>query len=229
MVFATVQAVIGTSKSVSIKAATPIYDRGFGVFKRDERKQMPWLYYNCDMANFETMSDEELVEEIRSKDNELYVHIVKRYESKLTRYVDYLINDRDRSADIVQGTFIKAFVNLNGFNTKKKFSSWIYRIAHNETVNVIKKFKKEVRISRDFDYPDTKDMEDEYNKKELVGRVHECLGKIPTLYSEPLALFFLDEKSYEEISDILRIPMGTVAIRISRAKALMKQLCKKIK
>jgi len=55
--------------------------------------------------------------------------------------------------------------------------------------------------------------------------VHNCLEQIPIIYSESLALFFLDEKSYEEISDILRIPMGTVAVRINRAKIYMKKIC----
>jgi RNA polymerase sigma-70 factor, ECF subfamily len=54
------------------------------------------------------------------------------------------------------------------------------------------------------------------------------LKEIPLLYSEPLSLYYIDDKSYQEISDILRIPIGTVAVRISRAKKLMKKICQKI-
>ncbi len=179
------------------------------------------------MPKYDNLSDEKLAEMVRSQDKELYIHIVKRYENKLLRYVDYLIKDKDMSADIVQGTFIKAFINLNSFKTKKKFSSWIYRIAHNEALNSIKKYKKEVRMDLKFDHADTKEIEDEFNKKEITIKVNMCLNRLPVTYSEPLVLYFLEEKSYQEISDILRIPMGTVGIKIRRAKMLMKQICQK--
>jgi len=71
------------------------------------------------------------------------------------------------------------------------------------------------------------DLEDDLIKKELINHTHNCLNKMPILYREPLSLFFLDEKTYEEISDILRIPIGTVGTRISRAKKIMKKLCEK--
>jgi RNA polymerase sigma-70 factor, ECF subfamily len=95
------------------------------------------------MQNFKDFSDEQLVEEVRSKDQELYSHIVDRYQAKLMRYIKYLIFDEYKAADVVQETFIKAFINLNGFDTRKKFSSWIYRIAHNEAMNSVKKYHRE--------------------------------------------------------------------------------------
>jgi len=183
------------------------------------------LYYNCDMADFTKVTDEELVAKVRTKDKELYVHIVERYQAKLMRYVKYLINDENKAADVVQGTFIKAFMNLNGFDTKKKFSSWLYRIAHNEAINVVKKYHKEVPLDPDFDTPAKDNIEEEFDKNEIVQKTHSCLDQMPIIYSEPLALYYLDEKSYEEISDILRIPIGTVGTRINRAKLLMKRIC----
>ena len=67
------------------------------------------------------MTDEELIEVIRSSDKERYAEIVSRYQGRLFRYAVYLVRDDDKAADVVQSAFIKAFVNLNGFNTKKKF------------------------------------------------------------------------------------------------------------
>lgn len=179
------------------------------------------------MKNYESVSDEELVETIRSHDKNLFVHILNRYQKKLMRYVRYLIHDDDKTADIVQQSFIKAFINLHGFDTKKKFSSWIYRITHNEALNAVKKSKNEVRLSPEFDVPSNQDLEIEFDTKEIINQAHGCLDLMPVLYSEPLALHFLDDKSYEEISDILHIPMGTVATRINRAKLLMKTICQK--
>jgi len=166
-----------------------------------------------------------LITKIRTEDKELYAEIVRRYEVKLLRYANYLINNKDKASDIVQESFIKAFINLNGFNVKKKFSSWIYRIVHNEAVNSIKKNKKEVPLIEAVDLSGGKGIEEDLEKKEIIKKAHKCLGQIPVIYSEPLILYYFDERSYEEISDILRIPMGTVAVRINRAKIYMKKIC----
>lgn len=91
------------------------------------------------MSKWEDKKDEDIVSFICSKDQEDYSFIVERYESKLFRYVYSIIRDNDKALDIVQDTFIKAFINLKSFNTKKSFSSWIYRIAHNEAINYIRK------------------------------------------------------------------------------------------
>ncbi len=179
------------------------------------------------MSETANLKDEEIVEKIRSDDRELYAVIIERYKNKLLRYVKNLIGDEDLASHVVQDAFIKGYVNLNGFNTKKKFSSWIYRIAHNETINAIKKYQKEMPILDDFDFESEEDITKDFEKRETVAQVEKCLREMPIIYREPLSLYYIDEKSYEEISDILKIPMGTVAIRISRAKKLMKHLCQK--
>ncbi len=179
------------------------------------------------MSDTLKLTDEEIVEKVRSNDRDLYAVIIERYKNKLLRYATNLIHDEDRASHIVQDSLVKAYINLNGFNTRKKFSSWIYRIVHNEAMNVIKKYQKEVPILDDFDFESDEDITKDFEQKETAVRVEKCLKSIPLIYSEPLSLYYLDEKSYEEISDILRIPMGTVAIRISRAKKLMKHICQK--
>jgi RNA polymerase sigma-70 factor (ECF subfamily) len=180
------------------------------------------------MRDNETISDEELVGKVRSIDQELYVLIVDRYQNKLLRYATSLVKDEHKAADIVQDSFIKAFINLQGFNVTKSFSSWIYRIVHNEAMNNVKKYRKEVPLSDDVDFSSDEDIEKNLERKETIEQVVRCLGEIPLLYAEPIELHFIEEKSYEEISDILRIPIGTVATRINRAKILMKTICQSI-
>jgi RNA polymerase sigma-70 factor (ECF subfamily) len=180
------------------------------------------------MENLDLISDEEIVERVRTTHPELFAIIVKRYQDKLLRYAKNLTGDGDRSIDVVQDSFIKAFVNLKGFDEKKKFSGWIYRIVHNEAINVIKKFKKEIALPEDFDITSEENISEDYSKKETRVMVTSCLDKLPIAYLEPLSLFYIEDKSYEEISDILRIPMGTVATRISRAKKIMRKICQKI-
>lgn len=132
------------------------------------------------------------------------------------------------ATDIVQNAFIKAFMNLNGFDIEKKFSSWIYRIVHNEAVNILAKRKNELPILENMNFESEESIEDDLSKEETKEKVNKCLSHMPLKYAEPISLFFLEEKSYEEISDILRIPIGTVGTRINRAKVLMKKTCKMI-
>jgi RNA polymerase sigma-70 factor, ECF subfamily len=177
------------------------------------------------MHELKNISDEQLVIKVREEDKELYAEIVNRYQDKLMRYTTYLINDEEKAVDVVQEGLIKAYVNLNGFNTNKKFSSWIYRIVHNEAMNAVKKYHRESPIEKDMDWPSNTNLEEEFDKKQIREMAQKCLSNIPIKYSEPLVLFYMEDYSYEDISDILRLPMGTVAIRISRAKALMKKIC----
>ena len=167
---------------------------------------------------------------VRDKDQEFYAELVRRYEGKLLRYGIYLIGDRHGAADVVQEAFIKAFVNLKGFNARRKFSSWIYRIVHNEAINYIKKNKKTVSLESKKglveNLSNNEDIEADFEKKEVRKKVRKCLEDLPIKYRESLVLHFLQDRSYEEISDILRMPMGTIGTRISRGKKMLKRIIK---
>ncbi len=177
------------------------------------------------MEDNKNKTDELIVDLVRNGNKELYAVIIQRYQAKLMRYAQYLVGDYVKASDAVQESFIKAYINLNGFNTKKKFSSWIYRIVHNESINIIDSPKNNITFDDSFDVDSGIGPEDYYIKEELMLQAHECLENIDIIYREPLSLFYLEDKSYDEISDILRIPMGTVATRINRAKIIMRKLC----
>ena len=180
------------------------------------------------MKDLKNLSDEEVVELVRSSDQELYRQLVRRYQNKLLRYANYLVRDEESAADVVQEAFIKAFINLKGFNTKKKFSSWIYRIVHNEAVNYLKRSKKVMPFAgRGWLAEGARsrtDLENEFLRKEKEETIRRGLASLPLKYREPLALFYFEEKSYEEISDILRMPIGTVGTRINRGKRMLRNL-----
>lgn len=179
------------------------------------------------MGDISRLSDEEVVVIVREAEREVYAEIIKRYQAKLMRYARSITDDEQLGADAVQESFIKAYINLNSFDKNRKFSSWIYRIVHNEAMNLMKKNRKQRPIGEDEDFQSDLDLEDEAIKNELINHTHQCLSQIQMKYKEPLTLFFLEEKSYEEISDILRIPVGTVGTRINRAKGIMNKLCLK--
>jgi len=179
------------------------------------------------MSILSKLSDEELAVVIRKGEKEAYAEIIRRYQSKLLRYAEYLLTDQHIAADAVQESFIKAYINLNGFDRKKKFSSWIYRIVHNQAMNVINKNKIQIFMGEDTDLDSGINLDDEIILKELRSHTKVCLTKMSNIFREPLSLYFLEEKSYEEISDILRIPISTVGSRINRAKKIMRKICQK--
>ncbi|MEN8253019.1 MAG: sigma-70 family RNA polymerase sigma factor [Patescibacteria group bacterium] len=183
------------------------------------------------MKFLSSLSDGELVKLVREEDQELYAVLVKRYQDKLLRYAQRILRDEDVAIDIVQEAFIKAFKNLNGFNINKKFSSWIYRIAHNLCIDHIRKNKKQISLEENEWVKNTisngEDIEAEFDKKEIKKKVDKVLEKLPVKYRSVLTLYYIEEKTYEEISDVLRVSKGTVATWLSRGKKLMKKVYEK--
>lgn len=180
------------------------------------------------MKNLNSFTDEKLVDLVCKKDQEFYQEVVKRYQDKLLRYANFLVRDDHQAADVVQEAFIKAFINLRSFNTKKKFSSWIYRIVHNESINLLKKQKKIISLDNNSWLKQTlkskQNIEKEFEVKEAKKILLNNLNKIPLKYKSVLVLYYLEDKSYEEVSDILRIAVGTVGTRINRGKKILKAI-----
>jgi len=169
------------------------------------------------------LSDSEIVE--KSIDNVDYFScLYDRYEPSLLRYIKRItMVDDDQAKDILQEAFIKIWVNLKDFNPKMKLSSWIYRIVHNETVSVWRKMKSygkdnNVKLKDNLfaDFPIESESIEDHERIHIL--THEVLEHLPLKYKSVLVLKFLENMSYEEISDVLKMPEGTVATRINRAK-----------
>lgn len=180
-------------------------------------------------AKSENVSDSHIVSSILEGDIDDYTLIVERYEARLLRYANFLIKDYDMASDLIQESFIKAYTNLRGFDLNKSFSSWIYRILHNEAMNLIKRNKKSPTFSdrgMTGDEIFVKFLTDKtIDKSFLKDSVKKCLNNLSIKYREVIMLYYFDHLKYDEISDILRIPTSTVGIRIKRAKVELKKLC----
>lgn len=173
------------------------------------------------------MTDEQVVEQIQNNNGSGIDQIIDRYQQKLLRYVTGIIKDPDKAEDIVQETFISVYKNINSFDLRRKFSSWIYRIAHNKAISEIRK-QSFLGLESAFNVPGvenldqtiTKELDRAKTKDLIIGSVNDLSLK----YREPIQLRFMEEKSYEEISDILRIPKSTVGVRIKRGLEKLKIL-----
>lgn len=174
-------------------------------------------------------TDEELVI-LALKERDYYGHLMRRYEAKLVRYIRRISGVRREDAeDILQDVFLKAFRNLNDFDSRLKFSSWIYRIAHNETVSHLRKMTIRRAVQLDA-HPALAEMlrsdfdiEEAIDKKYLKRHLHKLIGALEERYRVVLILYYEEGKNYQEISDILKRPMSTVATLLRRAKEKLRE------
>lgn len=171
------------------------------------------------------VSDEDLVLRVLDDPDE-YVHLMNRYEERLLRFIRRITNVPNEDAeDILQEVFIKAYENLRGFDSSLKFSSWIYRITHNQVISHHRKRQARPQVSASIDdevLSNTlaSDMATDTAAKEHFDQKHieEALKSIDQKYREVIVLKYIEDKSYDEISAILKKPVGTVGTLINRAK-----------
>lgn len=175
--------------------------------------------------NYTNKTDEELV--ILSLENQnVFAYLIKRYQQKIARYIKRIsgLSDDDVE-DVLQDVFIKTYKNLNAFDHQLKFSSWIYRIAHNQVISNFRKSKARPQvIVLDNDNDFLENIASEFNlEKEMDTQANQeiimdIISSLDYKYREVIELKFLEQKDYNEISDILKKPKGTIAALISRAK-----------
>lgn len=174
--------------------------------------------------NCRDKKDEDLVALVLL-DQDYFLCLIKRYETQLFSYVRRISNLReDEIEDILQDVFIKVYKNINSFDRGLKFSSWIYRITHNQVISNFRKIKARPQVIWDENENILNNIASEFSIEKdvdmalLQKNINSILNKMDEKYREVLVLKFLEEKNYKEISDILKKPMGTIATLLNRAK-----------
>jgi RNA polymerase sigma-70 factor (ECF subfamily) len=188
-------------------------------------------------AEREKLSDEQIIALcIESQAN--FKYIIERYENKFAQYIRRKASvSREDTEDLLQDIFIKIYLNLRDFDTSLKFSSWGYRIAHNEIISWYRKKKIRPQINfEDYEeenliniFKEDTNIEKEFERSEIKKHIKEAIEKLDEKYKDVIILRFLEEKEYEEISDILQIPTGTVSTLIYRGKKEMQKYLEKFK
>jgi RNA polymerase sigma-70 factor, ECF subfamily len=177
--------------------------------------------------------DTELVE-LSLKNPDYFLCIVKKYEDPLMRYVRRITNiDFEDAEDLLQEIFIKVYTNLNDFNDQLKFSSWIYRIAHNEVISNFRKLKIRPKklnseVNEDILEKIKSDLniEKELDQQILKNKLTNIIDQLDVKYKEVIILKYLEDKTYDEISDIIKKPVNTVGTLINRAKKKLNHIIK---
>lgn len=172
---------------------------------------------------------------LAKKQPEAFGVLMERYEQPLRRYLRRLTGWGDEEvSDILQEAFIKMYRHLNDYDEELKFSTWAYRITHNQAIDTLRSVETRPFLSQvsleDVEQfvPTAKDTEADFLRRDDLEQVREAILGLPLLYRDVLILRFLEEKTYEEIVDIVKKPKGTIATLIRRGRALLlEQLSKK--
>lgn len=180
--------------------------------------------------NTEERVDEEIAARVQKGETNAFGILVERYEARMLRYARKFLSQYEDIEDAVQDVFIKTYTNIQSFNTSMSFSPWLYRIAHNTFINVIKKKGREPLPFFDPDvilkYSTDTLVEPDIYSEEDRGMIEQTLAKLSPKYREPIVLYYFEEKEYKDIAEILRIPISTVGVRIKRAREKVKELYK---
>ena len=165
----------------------------------------------------------ELIEQALNNDEHACQKILNLYKGRIFSYVYRMVKNYHDAEDITFDTFIKCFKALGRFDTSKKFSTWLYTIAHNQTIDFFRKNKQEYEYFDDR-HAAKDDFVEEYEKKKKIEKIDQALAKMPALDRELVILFHREENSYQEISEILKIPITTIKTRLHRARKKLREL-----
>lgn len=168
-------------------------------------------------------SDEMLAGRVQGGDTTAFDELMRRYEEKLLRYGRRFIARNEDIEDAVQDAFLRAYTNIQSYDVKYRFSPWMYRIAHNVFVNVLRKHSHRSFAFVDFDtFVSPLSVEEETLSASELSQLRVSLErgllKLDPKYREVLVLHYFEDLSYEEIAEVLHIPKGTVGVRLKRGR-----------
>lgn len=159
--------------------------------------------------------------------------LLNSYKGRIFSYVYRTIRNYHDAEDVTLDTFVKCFKSLKNFDTKRPFATWLYTIAHNLTIDFLRKNKKhyeqiDERPIEEVEIADEKSSRPawDYDIRQKLNKVEQALGQLPPIDREIIILFHREEKSYQEISSILNIPETTIKTRLHRARLKLKELVK---
>jgi len=187
---------------------------------------------NRQNASESSLEDDKLVKQAKKGSNDAFNKLVSKYREQLHFHIGKMIRDREQVEDLVQEVFMKAFDNLESYNTQYAFSTWIYRIATNHTIDYLR--KKKLKTLSINDPVTTKDGEMNVQlpdenfetdraiiRKQRKKMIESAISNLPEKYRDVIRMRHMEEMSYQEISDELDLPLGTVKAHIFRAREML--------
>jgi len=180
-----------------------------------------------------------IIAEALAGNQKAYTTLVDKHRAAIYHIINRIVHNDEVARDLVQETFMKAFASLASYRSEYRFSTWLYKIAANSSIDYLRKKRiQALSLNRPVDTGDgTMEIEvpdNSYNPEAALVRkqqrfsIEEAIDSLPPKYHEVIVYRHKDDKSYEEIADLLGIPVGTVKARIFRARELLKRKLKNI-
>ncbi len=172
--------------------------------------------------------DAKWIEQSISGDTEAFGSLVSKYQNRLYNSMVHFLRDEAEAEDVVQESFVLSFTRLASFRGSSSFYTWLYRIAFNTAISRRRRRRPRVSVERDLGEAGTAMDDsgpqpgDRLDADERAGQLHAALNRLNEQHRMILVLREMDELSYEEISEILDLPIGTVRSRLHRARSQLK-------
>ena len=185
------------------------------------------------LENLTAVADSELVSRAVAGREESFEELVRRYQRPIAAYVYRMVGDYDAALDLTQEVFIKVYGSLARYRSEFKFSTWIYRIAHNSAIDHLRRqgTGRMEELERTSDETGTYQKplassaptpEQESERAERRAEIEEVVRALPPAYRELIVLRHMYDMSYDEIAEVTELPLGTVKNRIFRAREAMR-------
>jgi RNA polymerase sigma-70 factor (ECF subfamily) len=161
-----------------------------------------------------------------------FEELVRRYQRPIAAYVYRMVGDYDAALDLTQEVFIKVYGSLARYRSEYKFSTWIYKIAHNAAVDHLRRHSTREQSlvkqadGEQYDLPIESGRlspEQESEKAERCAEIEAVVRQLPAAYRELIVLRHSHDLSYDEIAEVMGLPLGTVKNRLFRAREVMRQ------
>jgi RNA polymerase sigma-70 factor (ECF subfamily) len=161
-----------------------------------------------------------------------FEELVRRYQRPIAAYVYRMVGDYDAALDLTQEVFIKVYASLARYRSEFKFSTWIYKIAHNAAVDHLRRHSTREQSlvnqvdGEQYDLPIESGRlspEQESEKAERCAEIELVVRQLPAAYRELIVLRHSHDLSYDEIAEVTSLPLGTVKNRLFRAREIMRQ------
>ena len=180
-----------------------------------------------------------LIAEALAGNQKAYTALVDQHKVAIYHIINKIVRNAEVANDLVQETFMKAFSSLAMYRSEYRFSTWLYKIAANASIDHLRKRRiQALSLDRpletkdgtvEFEVPDySYHPERDLERKEQRFSIDEAIDSLPPKYREVIIYRHKDDKSYEEIADLLGIPVGTVKARIFRARELLKKKLRRV-
>jgi len=183
-------------------------------------------------------TDEELIARFQKGDEQAYVELVNRYRDRLLNFAYRFVNDEEQAEDVVQDTLLKLYTHRHYYRNIAKFSTWIYTIAGNLAKTELRKRKRHKvtnlsqmgRQEQEYELPATEAETGQKVDGHYAGKqIQQAIQMLPLNFRTVIILRDIQELSYEEISNIVDVPLGTVKSRINRARLQLQKALKDLK